>query len=79
MKQGWLFATRKNRTLFSKLQKAYGEQFTPATMLHGRRDVEKVLNERAEPPQSVQEEKRNRQAMAEDPPRQIPKRNEIEL
>ena len=39
-------------------------------MLHGRRDVEKVLNERAEPPQSVQEEKRNRQAMAEDPPRQ---------
>lgn len=39
----------------------------------------KVLNERAEPPQSVQEEKRNRQAMAEDPPRQIPKRNEIEL
>ena len=56
-----------------------GEQFTPATMLHGRRDVEKVLNERAEPPQSVQEEKRNRQAMAEDPPRQIPKRNEIEL
>lgn len=48
-------------------------------MLHDRRDVEKVLNERAEPPQSVQEEKRNRQAMAEDPPRQIPKRNEIEL
>lgn len=48
-------------------------------MLHGRRDVEKVLNERAEPPQSVQEEKLNRQAMAEDPPRQIPKRNEIEL
>lgn len=79
MKQGWLFATRKNRTLFSNCKRRMEKQFTPATMLHGRRDVEKVLNERAEPPQSVQEEKRNRQAMAEDPPRQIPKRNEIEL
>ena len=69
----------KEQNAVQQLQKAYGEQFTPATMLHGRRDVEKVLNERAEPPQSVQEEKRNRQAMAEDPPRQIPKRNEIEL
>mgnify|MGYP006894283853 CR=1 FL=1 len=50
MKQGWLFATRKNRTLFSNCKRRI-----------------------------VQEEKRNRQAMAEDPPRQIPKRNEIEL
>ena len=48
-------------------------------MLHGRRDVEKVLYERAAPTQSVQEEKRNRQAMAEDPPRQVPTRKEIEL
>lgn len=37
----------KEQNAVQQLQKAYGEQFTPATMLHGRRDVEKVLNERA--------------------------------
>ena len=79
MKQGWLFATRKNRTLFSNCKRRMENSLLLLQCFMAGVMLKKVLNERAEPPQSVQEEKRNRQAMAEDPPRQIPKRNEIEL
>ena len=68
MKQGWLFATRKNRTLFSNCKRRMEN-----SLLLLQCFMAGVMGK------SVQEEKRNRQAMAEDPPRQIPKRNEIEL
>ena len=79
MKQGWLFATRKNRTLFSNCKRRMENSllllqcFMAGVML--KKFSMKEPNRRS----LFRKEKRNRQAMAEDPPRQIPKRNEIEL